>query len=104
MGHGVSKDETLANQLERLLAGSSKPFTSFQVINAGVQGYSTFREEAVVLEHAILTDAASGAVSGPPRSQDERAAVVRRWSARIFLDQDHYTAEGHELVAECLRG
>ena len=264
MGHGVSRDETFANQLERLLAGRSAPFTSSQVINTGVQGYSTFQEAVVlkrslrfepdlvvlcfylndvtepfvvnrdlggtgvdyhgvtqartqaaswllnetgfgrvaywirrsatrervqkrwtrmddryvathdredpilapgwklvlesldtiqdscrgrdlellvvafpatfqllepdlqqpqrilaahaaerglelldlapVFEHAILTDAASGAVSEPLRSQDERAAIVRRWSARIFLDQDHYTAEGHALVAECLRG
>ncbi len=263
MGHGVSRDETFANQLERLLTGRSAPFTSSQVINTGVQGYSTVQEAVVlerslrfepdfvvlcfylndvtepfvidrdlggtgidyhgvtqartqvaswllnetgfgrvaywirrsatrkrvqerwarmddryvathdredpilapgwklvlksldtiqdscrgrdlelllvvspatfqllepdlqhpqrilathaaerglevldltpVFEHAILTDAVSEAVSEPPRSQDERAAVVRRWSARIFLDQDHYTAEGHELVAECLR-
>ena len=264
MGHGVSRDETFANQLERLLAGESAPFTSSQVINTGVQGYSTFQEAVVlerslrfepdfvvlcfylndvtepfvvnrdlggtgvdyhgvtqartqaaswllnetgfgrvaywirrsatrelvqkrwarmddryvathdredpilapgwklvlesldaiqarcrardlellvvafpatfqllepdlqqpqrilaahaaerglelldlapVFERALLRGAASETTPDSAWSQDQRTALVRRWSEPIFLDQDHYTVEGHALVAECLRG
>ncbi len=42
MGHGVTASETFVNQLEASLRhGSSDPDRSFQMINAGVQGYST---------------------------------------------------------------
>jgi len=45
MGHGVTPAEALPNQLEALLrqrqAASPVPFRSYQVINAGVQGYWT---------------------------------------------------------------
>ena len=43
MGHGVTADETFANQLERMLPESVPGYTTYQVINAGVQGYSTFQ-------------------------------------------------------------
>jgi lysophospholipase L1-like esterase len=43
MGHGVNAAETFANQLERLLPDSASGYNSYQVINAGVQGYSTFQ-------------------------------------------------------------
>jgi len=48
MGHGVGRDETFSNSLERRLAGAVAPFTSVQVINTGVQGYSTFQEARVL--------------------------------------------------------
>jgi hypothetical protein len=40
MGHGVEAAETFTNQLERLLARESSG-RSYQLINAGVQGYAT---------------------------------------------------------------
>jgi lysophospholipase L1-like esterase len=43
MGHGVTRNETFANQLEALLNAERRTPAS-QVINAGVQGYSTFQE------------------------------------------------------------
>jgi lysophospholipase L1-like esterase len=43
MGHGVTAAETFANQLERLLPDSASGYKTYQVINAGVQGYSTFQ-------------------------------------------------------------
>ena len=44
MGHGVTRDEIFANQLEKLLMDHGRSFSSYQFINAGVQGYSTFQE------------------------------------------------------------
>ena len=46
MGHGVTKDETFSNQLEKRLnkVNYIKKFKRFQVINMGVQGYSTYQE------------------------------------------------------------
>jgi lysophospholipase L1-like esterase len=43
MGHGVTAHETFANQLEAMLRDSVPGYASYQVINAGVQGYSTFQ-------------------------------------------------------------
>lgn len=43
MGHGVTAAETFANQLERLLLGNVSEYKSYQVINTGVEGYSTFQ-------------------------------------------------------------
>ncbi len=48
MGHGVTREETFANQLEALL--NSKSRMSAQVINAGVQGYATFQEYNAFLD------------------------------------------------------
>jgi lysophospholipase L1-like esterase len=43
MGHGVTRDETFANQLETLInADSAMP--NSQIINTGVQGYATHQE------------------------------------------------------------
>ena len=44
MGHGVLASEAFPNRLEAML-GAANPggFRSFQVINAGVQGYSTYQ-------------------------------------------------------------
>lgn len=43
MGHGVTKDEAFPNQLERLLAERTRAGEAVQIINTGVQGYSTFQ-------------------------------------------------------------
>jgi len=52
MGHGVDRSETYANQLERMLAGSATNHETYQMINAAVQGYSTF-QEARILEESL---------------------------------------------------
>ena len=44
MGHGVTRDEIFANQLEELMKNHGTSHGSYQFINAGVQGYSTFQE------------------------------------------------------------
>ena len=44
MGHGVTRDEIFANQLEKILMDHGRGFSSYQFINTGVQGYSTFQE------------------------------------------------------------
>ncbi len=44
MGHGVTREQTFSNQLEILLQKSGKNQRRYQVINTGVQGYSTFQE------------------------------------------------------------
>ena len=43
MGHGVTAAETFANQLEKLLPGKVSGYKTYQVINSGVEGYSTFQ-------------------------------------------------------------
>ena len=54
MGHGVTSDETFANQLElQLLKASGRKYDHYQIINAGVQGYSTF-QEFHVLERSLI--------------------------------------------------
>ncbi len=52
MGHGVTREETFANQLEALL--NSKSRTSAQIINAGVQGYATFQEYNAFLDSLVF--------------------------------------------------
>lgn len=52
MGHGVTREETFANQLEALL--NSKTRTSAQIINAGVQGYGTFQEYNAFLDSLVF--------------------------------------------------
>ena len=54
MGHGVTREETYANQLESILSRSSLDFASYQVINAGVQGYTTFQELEVLRRSLIF--------------------------------------------------
>jgi len=49
MGYGVTYDETFSNQLERLLREKNSGHTSYQMINTGVQGYSTWQEYEVLL-------------------------------------------------------
>jgi lysophospholipase L1-like esterase len=52
MGHGVTREETFANQLEALL--NSQSHTSAQIINAGVQGYATFQEYNAFLDSLVF--------------------------------------------------
>jgi len=50
MGHGLEAAETFSNQLEEMLARHAEPGQEFQIINAAVQGYSTFQELHVFKE------------------------------------------------------
>ena len=50
MGHGVTKHEAFANQLEDLLRDSGRGHSSYQIINTGVQGYATSQELRVLEE------------------------------------------------------
>jgi len=52
MGHGVTREETFANQLEALL--NSKSRMSAQIINTGVQGYATFQEYNAFLDSLVF--------------------------------------------------
>lgn len=48
MGDGVSRDETFSNQLEVVLNQNHGNGRTFQIINTGVQGYSTFHQYNVL--------------------------------------------------------
>jgi lysophospholipase L1-like esterase len=48
MGFGVTYSETFSARLEQLLDARDRKFTSHQVINTGVHGYSTFQEKRVL--------------------------------------------------------
>jgi len=48
MGHGVTKDETYSKFLEMILSDSLSEYEIIEVINSGVQGYSTFQELEVL--------------------------------------------------------
>jgi len=48
MGHEVSLDETFSNTLERMLQKHYGESREVQIINTGVQGYSTFQELEVL--------------------------------------------------------
>lgn len=54
MGHGVTRDETYSKYLEQILADFLKIYKSIQVINAGVQGYSTFQELEVLKRDLVF--------------------------------------------------
>lgn len=53
MGHGVTRDETYSKYMEAYLAGMLKDYSKIEVINAGVQGYSTF-QELELLKRSLL--------------------------------------------------
>jgi lysophospholipase L1-like esterase len=44
MGHGMTYEETFSNQLENILREKVGSRRNYRIINAGVQGYSTFQE------------------------------------------------------------
>jgi len=50
MGHGVSRDDTFSAQLENDLRSKDGDKRAFQIIDAGVQGYSTFQEYNVLVD------------------------------------------------------
>lgn len=54
MGHGVTRDETYSKYLEAILQDSLKYYQTIQVINAGVQGYSTFQELEVLKRDIVF--------------------------------------------------
>lgn len=53
MGYGLTYAETFNAHLETLLAARDRTFSSHQVINTGVHGYSTFQERKV-LERTLV--------------------------------------------------
>jgi lysophospholipase L1-like esterase len=53
MGFGVKYEETFSAHLEELLDASDTKFSTHQVINTGVHGYSTFQEKRV-LERTLV--------------------------------------------------
>lgn len=54
MGHGVTYEETFSNQLENILKGKDGYHRSYQIINAGVQGYSTFQEYNSLMKSLVF--------------------------------------------------
>lgn len=54
MGHGVSRDETYSQYMEEELSALLKNYDKIEVINAGVQGYSTFQELEVLKRSLIF--------------------------------------------------
>jgi lysophospholipase L1-like esterase len=50
MGHGMRYEDTFPNQLEAILSEQTGGRTTFQMINTGVQGYSTIQEYYTLLE------------------------------------------------------
>ncbi len=48
MGYGVTHEATFSTHLERLLAERDRTHSSWQAINTGVHGYSTFQERVVL--------------------------------------------------------
>ena len=54
MGDGVEKDDAIANQLEAILGAHGRGYDSYQIINTGVQGYSTNHEYAVFRESLVF--------------------------------------------------
>ncbi len=52
MGHGVSREETFANQLETLLNATGH--RTARIINAGVQGYAIFQEYNTLLDSFLF--------------------------------------------------
>ena len=54
MGDGVASDETFSNQLEGFLQKYGQRHDSYQIINAGVQGYSTSQELQILKESMVF--------------------------------------------------
>ena len=55
MGDGVEKVDTIANQLEAILGASGRGHAGYQIINAGVGGYSTYQEYVVFRESLVFS-------------------------------------------------
>ncbi|RJP77181.1 MAG: hypothetical protein C4524_08640, partial [Candidatus Zixiibacteriota bacterium] len=55
MGHLVDRDEAFPQQLERLLQDRMGPDRPYQVINAGVSGYTTYQEK-LTLDRTLAFD------------------------------------------------
>ncbi len=50
LGYGVDPSDTYSNQLEKMLRKADKKYRTYQIINTGVAGYSTFQEYYVFKE------------------------------------------------------
>jgi lysophospholipase L1-like esterase len=55
MGFGVTYDETFSAHLERKLAQNATGYSTFEVINTGVHGYSTY-QELRIFEESLAFD------------------------------------------------
>ena len=55
MGHGVDKNGTIASLLEDILSGYERDFVAHQIINTGVEGYSTNHEYAIFRESLVFS-------------------------------------------------
>ena len=54
MGHGVTRDETYSKYMEVILTDTLKNYNKVEVINAAVQGYSSFQELEVLKRSLIF--------------------------------------------------
>ncbi len=54
MGHGVIANETFSNQLEDILEKKNTHYKTFQIINTGVQGYSTAQEYNLLVRSLVF--------------------------------------------------
>ncbi len=54
MGYGIEHDDTMSNQLEAILRGNDGKYTSHQMINTGVEGYSSNHEYAIFRESLVF--------------------------------------------------
>jgi hypothetical protein len=54
MGQGVTYEETFSNQLEDILRERNSRHRSYQMINTGVQGYSTFQEYNLLMKSFVF--------------------------------------------------
>jgi len=54
MGHGVKHEDAFPNQLEHRLEDEIDTYESYQMINAGVHGYSTFQEYNTLLRSLVF--------------------------------------------------
>ena len=55
MGDGIEKRDVIANQLEALLAISDRAYATHQIINTGVEGYSSNHEYAIFRESLVFS-------------------------------------------------
>ena len=54
MGDGMEKHDAIAHQLEVLLGQSDREYNTHQIINTGVEGYSTNHESAIFRESLVF--------------------------------------------------
>lgn len=83
-GQGVPLADTYPKQLEALLRGSQDDGHAYEVLNAGVQGYNTL-QEAAVLRHRILPLQPDLLLLGFTETNDPEIESLRAFSLRDRL-------------------